>query len=331
MRPKSGESYSSINLWDLHVFQVIAERRSTTAAAERLGVTQSAVSQSVARLERWLGTELLDRSCRPIRVTHAGEILKLGAANILQNVRQTAEEVRAGAQGSVPLLRLGLIDSFATTVGHELVKALSHRVEQLQVWSGITPTLTSELLNRSVDVIVSNDPMPAHSELACHCLFREALIAAVPSSQAERFKALSLSEMCADLPLVRFSGRSSLGQAVEYYLGQRKLNPRRVMEFDASEAVLRMVAGGLGWAIATPLCFLQAHPQTLDVAVLPLPPPQAYRRVYLVYRRNELTLIMPDIIRICRDCVEKSILPTARRLAPWETVAWAEDDEASAR
>ncbi len=328
MRQKGEDSYLGVNLWDLHVFQTIVETRNTTVAAEQLGVTQSAVSQSLARLERWLGVEILDRTCRPLRVTRAGEILKRGAANTLRHVRQTVEEVRAARQDDVPMLRLGLIDSFATTVGPEVVKSLNSRVEHLQMWSGITPTLTAELLNRSVDVIVSNDAMMAHAELARNCLLKEPFVAAVPISQADRFRSLTLAQMCEELPFVRFSARSYLGQAVEYYLSQRKLVPRKVMEFDVSEAVLRMVAGGMGWTIATPICLMQAHSQTLDIAVLPLPHPQAYRRVYLVYRKNELTLIMPDIIRMFRECVDQTVIPIARQLAPWAQIILGEDDVA---
>lgn len=323
MRTKEHDLFAGANLWDLRVFQTLAEVRNTTATAERLGVTQSAVSQAIARLEKWLGAELFDRSVRPMRVTHAGEILRVSAAGILQSVLQAADEIRAGVQGAVPMLRLGLIDTFAAMVGHEVVKALIDRVERLQIWSGITPTLTSELLNRSVDIIVCNDPMLPHTELQRICLFREPFIAAVPTAYSGRLEKLSLSEMCATLPFVRFSARSYVGQSVEYYLSQRKLNPRRTMEFDASEAVLRMVSEGLGWAIATPLCLLQAHVQSLELVTLPLPNPQAYRSVYMVWRTNELSQITPEIIEILQQSIERLILPESRRLAPWEFINWA--------
>ena len=89
--------------------------------------------------------------------------------------------------------------------------------------------------------------MADHLELASQCLFREALVAAVPKGLAKRFRQLSLEKMCAELPLVRFTGRSHMGRAVEYYLSQRKLAPHRNLEFDVSEAVLRMVASRLGF------------------------------------------------------------------------------------
>src|SRR5262249_36013271 len=71
-RHLEGGSYFGANLRDLQIFHILAEARSMIVAAERIGVTQSAVSQAVARLESWLETELVDRSSRPIRITHSG-------------------------------------------------------------------------------------------------------------------------------------------------------------------------------------------------------------------------------------------------------------------
>ncbi|WP_027553345.1 LysR family transcriptional regulator [Bradyrhizobium sp. Cp5.3] len=315
-----GGSYFGVNLRDLQVFHVLAEARSMIVAAERIGVTQSAVSQSVARLESWLKTELVDRSSRPIRITHSGELLRQGVSEILESVQRTVEEVRLGSKGNIPIVRLGLVDSFATTAGPEIVKGLSERVDQLLIWSGISPVLASQLLDRSLDIIVASDAMAEHPELARQILFREALVAAVPRHAADRFREISIEAMCSELPFVRFTKRSQLGRMVEYYLSQRRLAPQKNLEFDASEAVLRMVSGGIGWTITTPLCLLQSHLKALDIEVLPLPPPLCFRRLCIIYRPGELVQITQQIIELCRDCVETSILPSLKKLAPWPEV-----------
>ena len=151
MRPTSDISLN-INLWDLHVFPRFAETRNLTAGARRLDVTQSAVSQSIERLERLFGVTLMDRSHRLVLITRAGEILRERSADVLREVRRAADDVRAAEAEGLPMLRLGLIDTFATTAGPDVMKALSRRVENLQMWSGITPMLSAELLNRTVKV-----------------------------------------------------------------------------------------------------------------------------------------------------------------------------------
>src|SRR5215831_8916874 len=112
----------------------------------------------------------------------------------------------------------------------------------------------------------------------------------------------------------------SWGEWLKYYLSQRRLAPRKNLEFDASEAILRMVSSGIGWAITTPLCLLQSHLQALDIEVLPLPPPLCFRRICVIYRPGELVQITQQIIELCRDCVETSILPKLKKLAPWPDV-----------
>ncbi|MGI2035573.1 LysR family transcriptional regulator [Rhizobium panacihumi] len=307
----------NISLWDLHVFSTFAETRNLTTCSRQLGVTQSAVSQSIGRLERLFGVTLTDRSHRPLLITRAGDILKARSSSVLGEARRALHDVRAVQTEGLPMLRLGMIDTFATTAGPDVMKSLSRRVENLQMWSGITPMLSAELLNRTVDVIVSNDPMAANSELERVCLLQEPLVAVVPNSEMDRCTTMTLAEICSALPLVRFSARSNLGQTVEYFLSQRRLAPARTMEFDASEAVLRMVSNGLGWAIATPMCLLHAHSSSMDLAALPLPPPVSNRRIYLVYRRNELNSIMPDVIDVFRNAIETTIIPRAAEVTPW--------------
>ena len=60
-----------VNLWTLRVFLEVVETRSMTDAARRLGITQSAVSQAVHKLEAELGTALLHPRQRPATLTPA--------------------------------------------------------------------------------------------------------------------------------------------------------------------------------------------------------------------------------------------------------------------
>src|SRR5919197_26408 len=80
----------------LAAFCAVVERKSFSQAAERLGVTQPAVSLQVRSLEKRLGRQLLDRSGRRVEPTEAGLALYRGAQRMLQLERQLVEELRAG-------------------------------------------------------------------------------------------------------------------------------------------------------------------------------------------------------------------------------------------
>lgn len=85
----------------LAAFCMVVERRSFSQAADRLGVTQPAVSLQVRALEKRLGTQLLDRSGRRVEPTEAGWRLYRGAQRMLSLEHQLVSEVAATAEGEL--------------------------------------------------------------------------------------------------------------------------------------------------------------------------------------------------------------------------------------
>ncbi len=85
----------------LAAFCAVVERRSFSQAAERLGVTQPAVSLQVRALEKRLGTQLLDRSGRRVEPTEAGLRLFRNAQRLLQLEEQMLDEISADAAGAL--------------------------------------------------------------------------------------------------------------------------------------------------------------------------------------------------------------------------------------
>ncbi len=85
----------------LAAFCAVVERRSFSQAAERLGVTQPAVSLQVRALEKRLGTQLLDRSGRRVEPTEAGLRLYRGAKRMLTLEDQIVADVTTSAEGDL--------------------------------------------------------------------------------------------------------------------------------------------------------------------------------------------------------------------------------------
>lgn len=81
----------------LQQFLCVAEVASFSRAAERLHVSQQALSSSVAKLEGQLGVSLFDRSGRQVRLTAAGEALRAGASVLLAAGQVLARQVRDAA------------------------------------------------------------------------------------------------------------------------------------------------------------------------------------------------------------------------------------------
>src|SRR6266516_828274 len=96
-----------MDLQRLHTFQVLAETLHFRHAAERLGITQSAVSQQIASLEKELGASLFERIGRRVYLTAAGQVLVQEARKVLSTVSRARDAVGAVSKGDAGRLRVG--------------------------------------------------------------------------------------------------------------------------------------------------------------------------------------------------------------------------------
>src|SRR4051812_37193901 len=98
-------------LRQLRVLRAVGELGSFSTAGSRLGYTQPAVSKIVAALERELGTTLVDRGTRPLRLTDAGEALARGAGTAFEQLAAAQLEVEAIAGLGGGTLRVATFSS----------------------------------------------------------------------------------------------------------------------------------------------------------------------------------------------------------------------------
>jgi DNA-binding transcriptional LysR family regulator len=306
-----------VDLRSLEVFVHVCDSGSMTAAAARLGTTQSAVSRTVSQLERGLDAALLDRETRPLRPTPAGRVLLGHASGMLAAADRARAEVRTAAESPLPMLRLGLVDSVAGTLGPSLIHSLRRDLEEVRVWSGLSRPLATALLARELDLLVSADPLESLGELRVERLFREPFLLALPRG-ARGPAAPDVGELARSLPLVRYSLRSVTGAQVERYLHSLRVEVPRRMEFDASDSVVAMVQEGLGWAITTPLCLLQGHADFRRLRLHPLPRGAARRALFLASRDGEaqiqfqrLRTVLRRLLRELKRRVHKDMAPFA--------------------
>jgi DNA-binding transcriptional LysR family regulator len=98
----------------LGVFQAVAAQRSLSLAARTLNVSQPAVSKSLRELEQWVGAPLLDRSCRPIGLTQAGETLLAATRDGLGLIADALAAITRAQAERAQTLRLSCSIGFAT-------------------------------------------------------------------------------------------------------------------------------------------------------------------------------------------------------------------------
>ena len=312
----------------LRTFVAVAATGSMTAAARSLGLTQSAVSQTIRHLEESFGVVLIERAQRPLRVTPAGRTLHREAGMLIDEADGLLARVRQSASDRLVELRVGIIDSFAATVGPRLLRTLLASAGSVSFRSGLARDQAEGLLSRQLDLIITSENLDDFDGLERHPIASEPFLLLLPPTQRAASRASGtpplvfepandLRALAARAPLVRFSSRSQIGAQIERHLRRRGVRAARFLEVDATDAMLAMVAGGQGWAIATPLCLLQGGSQVDRVRAEPLPGPRFSRELYLITRAGEYAKLSSRIAAQSRDILRRECVPVLRRLLPW--------------
>jgi DNA-binding transcriptional LysR family regulator len=307
----------SIDLAELQVFVEVTETRSMTKAADRLAITQSAVSQAIRRLESKLAVALFHRDRRPLTPTPAGFLLRTRADRLIHEALLLPSVLRDADANLTPEVRIGLVDTFAGTAGPQLVRMLSNVASRVVVWSGLSTTLGDALLERKVDLIVTTDLLEDVDDLRRFLLWREPFVQVRPKVIRPDLQHADLEHLASELPLIRFSARSHIGIQIERQLRRLGIRAERRIEIDSSDGLIAMVAAGVGWAIATPLCLLQGSRHLTKVTVEPLPRYRMRRSLAMMCRQDEFPRLAGRVAAMSLTTLRDVCLPGVRQIAPW--------------
>ncbi|MCB1882942.1 MAG: LysR family transcriptional regulator [Geminicoccaceae bacterium] len=272
----------------MEVFVAVAETGQMTGAARALGLTQSAVSQHVAALEKAYGVRLFDRSVRPARLTQGGALLLGHAARILHAVADLDTGMRHRGPHPISVLKIGLLASIATTLTPDLV-ALARDgfgVQDVTLHAGQSGQHEALLRTKKADIAITSNPFYDMDGLERHPVLRESFLLVLPGSY--RGPHGTLEEVASRLPLIRFADTTGVGRQTIQHLRRLDLAPARVIQADRSSMVSACVARGMGFALLTPSLLIDGFVERMPVRILPLPVARVSRTLTVVARANKL-------------------------------------------
>ncbi|MFB4368956.1 MULTISPECIES: LysR family transcriptional regulator [unclassified Pseudomonas] len=302
-------------MYAVQVFIAVAEEGSMSGAATRMGISQSGVSQMVRQLEEELGVVLVDRSTRPMALTPFGVALRNRGSVLSEELSHLKAQVVDAGRGVKPDLRIGLVDSFAATCGSVFTKRLLDKVAQLSIRTGLSPQQGESLLRRDLDLIVTSDPLMDANDVIRYRLFSERYFVITPKDSRKAIVSIDDVRALANvLPVVRFNRGSQVGLQIERHLRSLNIRVPNRLELDNADALTSMVAEGIGWAVTTPMCFLQASTWADKVNVHLTPDLGLERSLYLVARRDEYSAFFADACETAREVVIQAFLPRLQAL-----------------
>ena len=151
----------NLNFNHLQYFWSVAHEGSLTRAAERMNLSQSALSVQIQKLERQIGHPLFDRLGKKLILTEAGKIALDYADTVFKAGDELISTLRGRPLASRQILRVGALTTLSRNFQLEFLRPLIGRVDvELIVRSGTLRDLIAQLETHAIDVVLANSAAP---------------------------------------------------------------------------------------------------------------------------------------------------------------------------
>ena len=235
-----------MNLRFVEAFYWVATLKSVSRAAEKLFITQSAMSARVAALEDELGALLLDRQDKTFRLTVAGSRFLLHAQKMLELQRAAKEEIGSGASPQLTV-RVGAIESVLHSWLIPWIEQLRAQQPTLELELTVeaTPVLIDQLRRGVLDLVFA--AMPASGDGIRTQSLPAMTMCFVGNSVAHKKRSYTLSDF-AEHDLLTFQRGSQPHVGLLDLLKAEGVQPRKVHAISSISAMVQLVQGGFGVA-----------------------------------------------------------------------------------
>ncbi len=251
------ETLRRLNFRHLHYFWVVAKEEHLTRAAERLHVSQSAISSQIRQLEDELGHELFVRDGRKLRLTEVGSLVLGYAEGIFNLGAELLETVRGGDGQEMAELRVGAVATLSRNFQQNLLRpVIGDEDLHLVIESASLEELIGRLRVHKLDLILSNRPVTSDDQLplACRRVARQTVcLVGPPRPGRRRFR---FPEDLARTALLLPGHSSEIRSQFDLLCQERGLAPRISAEVD-DMAMLRLLARDSGSVALVPEVVVQ--------------------------------------------------------------------------
>ena len=240
-----------MDIRQLRAFTAIAETGTFTAAAERVHVTQAAISMQIRQLETETGVRLFVRAPRRVLLTEAGEKLLERARLILREHDAALHELAALTGADKGRLRIGSASAMVSgdPLPHILKKLkAAHPGVEASVISGTSEDLVQRLMNGEIDAAFVSLPVEARG-VQTELLNEDYLVAvASPRHKLAKQKVVSAYALASEKLILGERGGNTR-RLIDQFFAQAGVTPSVTMELSRLAAIKRMVEEDMGVGI----------------------------------------------------------------------------------
>jgi len=256
---KKNLGMNRLNLNHLHTYSCVITCGSFSAAGEKLGLTQPAVSQQIRQLEQRLNVRLIERVGKRIKATSAGNVLLEHIIHIEATVENALLDLSTHAQEVAGTIAIGTGATACIHLLPPILQTLRQRFPALEVRVSIgnTEGVIKAVEENRLDLALVTLPAAGRSLLVTPLLNDDfvAIFSAAETNLPEHITPITLS----NYPLVVFEAGSSTRMLINQWYAQSGIRIKPVMELGSVEAIKEMVAAGLGYSIVPSLSVTADH------------------------------------------------------------------------
>jgi LysR family transcriptional regulator, regulator for metE and metH len=274
----------------LEIVRELHRQGSVTAAAERLHLSQSALSHSMKKLERQMGVPVWEREGRGLRLTQAGEHLLDVSSRVLPQMEQADQALADFARGSRGSLHIGM-------ECHPCYQWLLKLVGgYLQQWRDVDVDVKQKfrfgglaaLLEHEIDLLVTPDPTP-RPDLTFEPVFDYEQVLVVgrdhPLAREDHIEPQQL----ADQILITYPIDIERLDIYNYFLNPAGVSPRSRKVIESTDLMMQMVAVGRGVA-ALPRWLVEENAGRMGIAAVRLGAAGVPKQIHLGVRSADLEI-----------------------------------------
>jgi len=281
------------DLYELSLFQLVAEHGSFTKAGQKAGLTQSAITRQIRGVEDQLGVALFERTTRHVRLTDAGRLLYAKSKPLVASAEETVKQIRQDFHLVPKSLRVGVARSIGLAYYAGFFFAFRRQLPevQLHVVQLTSPEILEAVEARSLDAGLLSPPQRLPRALSVTHRFDDEFVLVTPP----------------DHPLARVNGPASMkslrkqllaerwlllepqgetGRALRDWLKAQQLPIEPAMELDSFDVIVNLVALGLGVSVV-PHRVLALYGDRRRVGRVRVRP-QFVRELAVVVRKNRV-------------------------------------------
>ncbi|SDV47003.1 LysR family transcriptional regulator [Chitinasiproducens palmae] len=240
-----------MNFRSLQCFVILAEELNFSRAAERLHIAQPALSQQIRLLEERLGTQLVDRARRPLRLTEAGQYLRTEARQILGSCEQASLGTREIGMGRRGWLSIGFTRSAMYSILPPALKAFHHAYPEveLKLFEMLTEEQTDALRDARIHVGIGRQPLEIPGCTAYPLLREHIVVALSPDHPLAGRKKIRIAEL-EDTPLILYPKHrnAQFSRTVQGLYRDAGVTPFVAHQAYEIQTAIALVAAGLGVA-----------------------------------------------------------------------------------